>query len=73
VPVFNGMHRFLPALLRFQGMRVVETPVAHRPRKMGISKYGIANRALRGIRDCAAVRWYRRRCLPADRVEERNR
>jgi len=67
VPIFNGMHRFLPTILRFQGFRVVELPVSHRPRVRGQSKYGIGNRAWRGILDCLAMRWYRRRCVPAQR------
>jgi len=68
IPVFNGMHRFLPAMLRFQGAAVVETAVVHRPRARGRSKYGTWNRMWRGIRDCAAMRWYRSRCFPADRL-----
>jgi dolichol-phosphate mannosyltransferase len=70
IPVFNGMHRFLPAMLRYQGATVVETAVAHRPRTRGKSKYGIGNRMWRGIRDCAAMRWYGARCFPADRLAD---
>jgi dolichol-phosphate mannosyltransferase len=40
VPVFNGMHRFLPTLMRAQGFRVEEMAVNHRPRVRGMSKYG---------------------------------
>ena len=69
VPVFNGMHRFLPSLLRAQGYRVAEIFVNHRPRTRGSSKYGIGNRLWRGIRDCFAMRWYRARAVPADRIE----
>lgn len=66
---FNGLHRFLPTVLRFQGYEVVEVPVHHRPRTRGQSKYGIGNRLWRGILDCLAMRWYRARALRADRVE----
>ena len=45
IPWFDGMHRFLPTLLRYQGMRVLEMPVSHHPRHAGQSKYGIRNRA----------------------------
>ena len=69
VPVFNGMHRFLPSLLRFQGYRVVEILVNHRPRTRGKSKYGVGNRAWRGFVDCLAMRWFRRRAVRGDRVE----
>jgi len=67
IPVFNGMHRFLPTLLRLQGFKVIETPVNHRPRVRGESKYGIGNRMFRGIVDCIAICWWRRRCLPGKR------
>ncbi|NCC50015.1 MAG: glycosyltransferase [Spartobacteria bacterium] len=63
VLVFNGMHRFLPTMLRLQGYRVIEVPVTERPRTRGESKYGLNNRVWRGIADCFAMRWYRRRCL----------
>jgi len=68
VPVFNGMHRFLPTLLRTQGYRIAEIPVHHRPRTRGESKYGIHDRLWRGIRDCFAIRWYRARAIAVDRV-----
>jgi dolichol-phosphate mannosyltransferase len=61
--LYNGMHRFLPTLLRIEGARVVEVPVHHHPRQAGRSKYGIRNRALSGLRDCLAVRWMRQRAL----------
>ncbi|MHC4949128.1 MAG: glycosyltransferase family 2 protein [Planctomycetota bacterium] len=61
----DGMHRFIPHLARAAGHRVVEMPVAHRPRTAGRSKYGIRNRALRGLADCLAVRWMTRRRRPA--------
>lgn len=67
VPVFNGMHRFLPTLLRHQGYRVEERLVNHRPRTSGYSKYGVGNRLWRGIADCIALRWYRKRCVRAER------
>jgi dolichol-phosphate mannosyltransferase len=68
VPVFNGLHRFLPTILRRQGFTVVEIPVNHRPRTRGVSKYGVGNRLWRGIRDCFAMRWYAARAIPADRL-----
>src|SRR5262245_44792343 len=68
LPVFNGMHRFLPTLLRYQGFRVVEVEVSHRPRRSGQSKYGIRNRLLRGIIDCFAMRWWRRRAVRGERL-----
>lgn len=69
VLVFNGMHRFLPTMLRLQGYKAVEILVNHRPRVKGLSKYGVGNRAWRGLVDCFAMRWYRRRCVPGKRFE----
>jgi glycosyltransferase involved in cell wall biosynthesis len=56
-PRFEGMHRFLPTLLRQEGYRVVETPVSHHPRTSGRSKYGVLDRAPRALADLLAVRW----------------
>ena len=54
---FKGMHRFIPALVKGAGYRLVEVPVNHRPRKFGLSKYGLGNRALRATTDMFGVRW----------------
>ncbi len=70
IPVFNGMHRFLPTLLRGQGFVVVEKAVNHRERLRGASKYGVHNRLWRGLRDCFGIRWYLRRAVCSDRLEE---
>ena len=61
--LFNGMHRFLPTLLRMEGFRVRETAVGHRPRRHGRSKYGIGNRLVPSFLDLLAVRWMKRRKL----------
>jgi glycosyltransferase involved in cell wall biosynthesis len=42
IPVYGELHRFLPALAYWQGFRVAEVPVHHRPRRYGRSKYGAA-------------------------------
>lgn len=54
---FKGMHRFIPALTKGAGYRLVEIPVNHRPRRFGQSKYGLGNRALRATIDMFGVRW----------------
>jgi dolichol-phosphate mannosyltransferase len=71
VPRFNGMHRFMPTLVRYAGGQVREIAVNHRARVAGTAKYGIGNRALRGLKDCFAVRWYRSRLLRYGVKEER--
>ncbi len=54
---FKGMHRFIPALVKGAGYRLVEIPVNHRPRRFGQSKYGLGNRAVRATIDMFGVRW----------------
>jgi len=54
---FKGMHRFIPALIRSAGYRLVEIPVNHRPRRFGQTKYGFGSRALRATLDMFGVRW----------------
>ena len=54
---FKGMHRFIPALVKGAGYRLVEVPVNHRARKYGVSKYGLGNRAVRATVDMFGVRW----------------
>jgi dolichol-phosphate mannosyltransferase len=60
LPPFHGMHRFYPTLARMAGFRVVEVPVAHRPRAAGTSKYGVWNRLWKGLSDLRAIRWMQR-------------
>ncbi len=63
VPRFNGMHRFMPTLVRMVGGRVLEIPVNHRERAGGTAKYGVGNRAFRAFRDLLGVRWLRTRLV----------
>jgi dolichol-phosphate mannosyltransferase len=63
VKLWNGMHRFLPTLIRFEGGTVVQVPVHHRPRVAGQSKYGVWNRLFRSSADLLAVRWMKSRRL----------
>jgi len=61
--LFNGMHRFFPALALMHGFTVIEVPVRHHPRMHGISKYGVGNRLFRGLYDLMAMRWMQTRVL----------
>ena len=54
---FKGMHRFIPALIKGAGYRLVEIPVNHRPRRFGQTKYSFGSRALRATIDMFGVRW----------------
>ena len=71
LPVFEGMHRFLPALFQTYGHPLVCCPVNHRPRLSGRSKYTNFGRAMIGLADMLGVIWLRRRTrLPLHVVEE---
>jgi glycosyltransferase involved in cell wall biosynthesis len=70
IPEFNGMHRFLPTLVKLRGGTVTEAPVGHRPRRHGAPKYGMWNRVFRSFADALAVRWMQRRALRYEIKEE---
>jgi len=61
LPQFDHMHRFLPALVQRQGGKVLSIEVQHRPRRRGVSKYGVHDRLWAGIIDMLGVRWLQRR------------
>lgn len=63
VPLFEGMHRFMPTLFRYKGWRVGEVEVNHHPRTRGTAKYGMWNRTFRALRDLFAVRWMATRMI----------
>ncbi|MCL5406061.1 MAG: glycosyltransferase family 2 protein [Deltaproteobacteria bacterium] len=62
-PRFTGMHRFLPTLAAMQGFRLTETPVNHRPRVKGSSKYSISNRLWVSLLDIFGLFWLKKRAL----------
>ena len=69
---FNGLHRFLPALFKQAGLKVVEVPVNHRPRTRGQSKYSNWERALRGAYDLVGVSWLLKRKVVLPPLETSN-
>lgn len=58
---FNGLHRYIAALLGSAGKKICELPVNHRQRRFGVSKYTIGGRAWRGLYDLIGVGWYIKR------------
>ncbi len=73
LPYFDHLHRFLPALVRREGLAVRSVPVSHRPRLRGTSKYGVNNRLWVGIVDMLGVLWLlHRRRLPAVEAQTQN-
>lgn len=61
--LFDGMHRFLPTLVKINGFRVIEIPISHKERVYGKSKYGILNRAFVGLIDTFVIGWIKKRQL----------
>ncbi|GFE95745.1 MULTISPECIES: glycosyltransferase family 2 protein [unclassified Gluconobacter] len=70
IPQFEGVHRFLPALLGHYGAPLICHEVQHRARLHGSSKYTNFNRALVGIRDLLGVMWLQNRTHLPDRLTE---
>jgi dolichol-phosphate mannosyltransferase len=61
LPYFDGLHRFLPALVRREGYGIGYVDVVDRPRRAGVSNYGLWDRLWVGILDLAGVWWLIRR------------
>ena len=64
MPYFDGLHRFLPALMRREGLDIAYVDVIDRPRHSGVSNYGFFDRLWIGIMDLAGVWWLIRRKRP---------
>ncbi len=69
LPFFDGMHRFLPALVRRQGYDIREERIEDRARIAGTSKYGFFDRLAAGIFDLNGVFWLMRRGTRAEADE----
>ena len=70
LPYFDGLHRFLPALVRREGYEIAYVDVIDRPRLAGVSNYGFFDRLWIGIMDLAGVWWLIRRKKPTPDVTE---
>src|SRR5882672_50807 len=66
LPYFDGLHRFLPALVRRESYDIGYVDVVDRPRRAGTSNYGMWDRLWVGILDLMGVWWLirRRRHVP---------
>ena len=70
MPYFDGLHRFLPALVRREGYDIAYVDVIDRPRRSGVSNYGFFDRLWIGIMDLVGVWWLIRRKKPTPVVTE---
>ncbi|MCA8912506.1 MAG: glycosyltransferase family 2 protein [Planctomycetes bacterium] len=61
LPQFNGVHRLMPAIFVFMGMKVAQVPTEHRARTAGVSKYGNLKRGARGLLDLMGLYWLKKR------------
>ena len=61
--LFNGLHRFFPALLIMNGYQYREIEIDDHERKYGYSKFGNLKRTLPAFIDLLAVIWMRKRVL----------
>lgn len=71
LPYFDHMHRFLPALMMRDGVRILHVLVSHRPRTRGTSKYGTFDRLAVGISDLWGVWWLLRRPFAYPEISEK--
>jgi dolichol-phosphate mannosyltransferase len=70
LPYFDGLHRFLPALVRREGYDIGYIDVVDRPRRAGTSNYGMWDRLWIGIVDLFGVWWLIRRRRQVPQVSE---
>ncbi|MFK5879970.1 MAG: glycosyltransferase family 2 protein [Flavobacteriaceae bacterium] len=63
IPMFKGLHRFLPAMVLLQDGKVKQIPVSHFPRIAGEAKYGLWNRLLGPLIDCFAYLWMKKKYI----------
>jgi dolichol-phosphate mannosyltransferase len=63
IPMFKGLHRFLPAMILLQEGKIIQIPVRHYPRIAGQAKFGLWNRLLGPLADCFAYLWMKRKYI----------
>lgn len=63
IPMFKGLHRFLPAMILLQNGKVVQIPVKHFPRMAGTAKFGVWNRLFGPLMDCFAYLWMKKKYI----------
>jgi len=71
LPAWNGMHRFIPALVLAAGFKIGEIPVEHRARHAGVSKVAGRKRAIRTTIDLLGMLWFSRRQFKGRLLKEK--
>lgn len=63
IPMFKGLHRFLPAMILLQKGKILQVPIRHFPRMAGASKFGLLNRLFGPLVDCFAYLWMKKKYI----------
>ena len=63
IPMFKGLHRFLPAMILLQNGKIIQIPVKHFPRIAGTAKFGLWNRLFGPLMDCFAYLWMKKKYI----------
>jgi len=63
IPMFKGLHRFLPAMILLQNGKITQVPVQHFPRISGQTNFGIWNRLIGTFIDCFAYLWMKKKYI----------
>jgi glycosyltransferase involved in cell wall biosynthesis len=63
IPMFTGLHRFLPAMILLQNGKIVQIPIRHFPRTAGTAKYHLWNRLFGPLVDCFAYLWMKKKYI----------
>lgn len=63
IPMFKGLHRFLPAMILLQNGKVKQIPVQHFPRIAGEANFGVWNRLVGPLMDCFAYLWMKNKYI----------
>ncbi|WP_066224843.1 glycosyltransferase family 2 protein [Formosa haliotis] len=71
IPMFKGLHRFLPAMILLQKGNILQVPVQHFPRLAGEAKFGLWNRLLGPLVDCFAYMWMKKKYINYE-IEKRS-
>ena len=63
IPMFRGLHRFLPAMILLQNGSIKQVPIRHFERIAGTANFGVWNRLLGPLLDCFAYLWMKKKYI----------